>query len=87
MKSLAQALAIATAYISARPNRAPDQEDDDVRVLEDIAAIMQEATKEEVKSLAESATKLAEHQSNPDFKDNLIHLTRYLGLTEDSELD
>lgn len=87
MKSLAQALAIATAYISARPNGNDDQCSDDVRILEDIAAIMQEATEEEVKSLSESATKLAEHQSDPDFKDNLTHLTRYLGLTEDSELD
>lgn len=87
MKSLAQALAIATAYISARPNRDDDESSDDVRILEDIASIMHEASEEEVKVLSESATELAEHQSNPDFKENLTHLTRYLGLTQDSELD
>lgn len=87
MKSLAQALAIATAYISARPNRDDNESSDDVRILEDIASIMQEASAEEVKVLSESAAELAKYQSDPSFKENLTHLTRYLKLTEDSELD
>jgi hypothetical protein len=82
MNKLAEALALATAYIASRQPHDDDEEDEDVAVLEAIAASLQSASPAEVKALSESADMLAKQQTDPIFKDTLVNLLPHLGLAE-----
>lgn len=80
MKALAQSTALAIAYISSRPVMSDDQEDEDVEILESLAAILQSASTEEIQIMEEAAIDMAVTQTDPQMKDNLSNLLRYLGL-------
>lgn len=57
-----------------------DQEDADVEILESLAAILQSASTEEIQIMEEAAIDMAVTQTDPQMKDNLSNLLRYLGL-------
>lgn len=80
MNSLAQALAIATTYIASRPARDDDEEDNDVAVLEGIAALLQSASVDEVSALDLAASRLSKEQQDENLKAQYANLLDHLGL-------
>ena len=60
-----------------------DQEDADVEILESLAAILQSASTEEIQIMEEAAIDMAVTQTDPQMKDNLSNLLRYLGLRDE----
>lgn len=80
MNALAQALAITTAYIASRPPLDDDEEDQDVNILETVAAILQSADTAEVEALTDAASALALEADNSTMRDNLVNLPQHLGL-------
>ncbi len=80
MNHLSEALALAIAHISSRGTRNDDEAEDDVSMLESLAAMLKEADPETLNTLANSAARLAAEQSNPKLKAELADLMEHLGL-------
>lgn len=80
MNHLSEALALAIAHISSRATRNDDEADDDVTMLESLAAMLKESDPETLNALANSAARLAAKQTNPELKAELADLMEHLGL-------
>lgn len=83
MQHLALALAIATSHIASRRPADDGEADQDVAVLDAVAAVMRSAGKDEVQALAESAFEQAKEQTDDRMKEQFLNLLLDLGLIDE----
>lgn len=80
MRNLADCLALTIVHIATRQPCSDEDEDDDVRVLESIAADLQSASADEITALSESAQRLAAIEKDADRRDHFQNLLAHLGI-------